>query len=53
MKLNGEEEDEYFDDDYVDEDEEVEVPSSRKKKLQKTLGYFFTKKNPLNIYSTD
>ena len=36
MKLNGEEDDEYFDDDYLDEDEEVEVPSSRKSQLQKT-----------------
>ena len=36
MKLNGEEDDEYFYDDYLDEDEEVEVPSSRKSQLQKT-----------------
>lgn len=37
MKLNGEDEDEYFDDDYLDEDEEIEsAPSSRKSQIQKS-----------------
>lgn len=37
MKLNGEDEDEYFDDDYLDEDEEVEpTPSTRKSQIQKS-----------------
>lgn len=36
MKLNGEDEDEYFDDDYLDDDEEMEpAPSSRKSQAQK------------------
>lgn len=35
MKLNGEDDDEYYDDDYLDDDEEVETPSSRKSQSQK------------------
>ena len=36
MKLNGEEDDEYFDEDYLDEDEEVEAaPVSKKAQIQK------------------
>lgn len=34
MKLNGEDDDEYFDEDYLDDDEEVETPS-RKAQVQK------------------
>ena len=36
MKLNGEEDDEYFDEDYLDDDEEVEAaPTTRKSQIQK------------------
>ena len=35
MKLNGEDDDEYFDEDYLDDDEEIEAPSSRKSQIQK------------------
>lgn len=36
MKLNGEEDDEYFDEDYLDDDEEVEAaPVNRKSQIQK------------------
>ncbi len=35
MKLNGEDDDEYFDEDYLDDDEEIEAPPSRKVQSQK------------------
>lgn len=36
MKLNGEEDDEYFDEDYLDDDEEMEPAPSRKSQVQRT-----------------
>ncbi|MDE6639857.1 MAG: cell division protein SepF [Acetatifactor sp.] len=35
MKLNGEDDDEYFDEDYLDDEEEIEPASSRKAQAQK------------------
>ena len=35
MKLNGEDDDEYFDEDYLDDDEEIESAPSRKAQIQK------------------
>ncbi len=35
MKLNGEDDDEYFDEDYLDDDEEIEAAPSRKSQSQK------------------
>jgi len=35
MKLNGEDDDEYFDEDYLDDDEEIEAAPSRKAQIQK------------------
>lgn len=35
MKLNGEDDDEYFDEDYLDDEEEIEPPTSRKGQAQK------------------
>ncbi len=35
MKLNGEDDDEYLDEDYLDDEEEIEAPPSRKAQAQK------------------
>lgn len=35
MKLNGEDDDEYFDEDYLDDDEEIEPASSRRTQTQR------------------
>lgn len=35
MKLNGEDDDEYFDEDYLDDEEEIESPAPRKAQAQK------------------